>query len=201
MEGSIFGKGLVLAASPRRGGNSDAAAELVRKVWEKETEDIAVLRVADLGISPCLSCGFCEDHPGGCSQVEDDALDLLRAIATAPAVCLVSPIYFYHLPAQLKILLDRAQAFWRVPAAEKPGQGRPLGLILLAARPRGDKLFEGAVSTLHTVCDVLGMTLAEPLLLRNLDASCALGLTPDVQERVTAYAQSLGHLLDRGDCC
>lgn len=189
-----WGQPLVVAGSARRGGNTDTAAALVGSILGAK-----VLRVADLQVSPCMSCGFCDAHPGVCAldnmsgvtAEQDGIVTLLNAIATSPVACFVSPIYFYHLPAQVKAMVDRAQAFWALPQAQKPGQGRALGVVLLAARARGDKLFEGTLATLRIFCDVLGMTLAEPLLLRNLDAPQALSVNIEAQVRITEYAQAL----------
>ena len=105
--------------------------------------------------------------------------------------CLVSPIYFYPLPAQAKALVDRAQAFWHLSPDRKPGGGRRLGVVLLGARPRGDKLFSGALLTVRYMAEALGLTAAEPLLLYGLDGADALRSRPDLGERVTEYGRAL----------
>lgn len=180
---------LVLACSPRRRGNTDTAAALAHAALGGAAAD-GPLRVADLGLRPCVACGHCDAAPGACPQ-PDAALPLLRALASAPVACLVSPIYFYHVPAQAKALIDRAQAFWGLPPERKPGQGRRLGVVLLAARPRGDKLFAGALLTLRYMAEALGLTLAEPLTLYGLDAPDALRGRPDLQSAVGNYGRAL----------
>lgn len=194
----------VLACSARRHGNTDTAAELACAGLAAQTERACrTIRVADHQILPCISCGYCFKHPGACSQdnngqacpqtarTADVALPLLHRLCEAPVACLVSPIYFYHLPAQAKALVDRAQSFWALPPERKPGQGGQLGVILLGARPRGKKLFAGALLTLHYMAEALGLTLADPLLLYGLDEVDALRQRPDAQERIKAYALAL----------
>lgn len=83
-------------------------------------------------VLPCRDCGACERTAAQITPEEfitdpaalcplsnqDDSRPLLNALAAAPLVAFCSPIYFYHLPAQLKALLDRCQIFYR--AAENP---------------------------------------------------------------------------------
>lgn len=189
------GNALVLACSPRRGGNTDTAAALVAAALASPAGDHGrtpdeIRRVADLDIGPCLACDACAASPGSCART-DAALPLLAALAAAPAACLVSPIYFYHLPAQAKALVDRAQAFWHLPPGRKPGGGRRLGVVLLGARPRGEHLFTGALLTLRYTAQALGLVLADPLLLYGLDGPGALRGRPDLAARVTEYGRAL----------
>ncbi len=188
------GHPLLLAASARRNGNTDHAAAILRQALADQGREPDLLRIADLTARPCIACGYCDTHPGACvldaptPDGPDVALPLLRALAEAPAACLLSPTYFYHLPARAKGLIDRAQSFWAVPPEKKPGRGKRLGVILLGARPRGDQLFAGSLLTLRYMADALGLTLAEPLLLYGLDAPNALSRRPDLEARVREYA-------------
>lgn len=197
------GRAVVWACSPRRGGNTDTAAALLGEAMKLRDfpadaappDQLAgpgcvIRRTADAGVQPCVACGSCDTRPGSCPQ-RDDALPLLRELCAAPAACIVSPIYFYHLPAQAKALIDRAQAFWGLPAAGKPGQGRRLGLVLLGARPRGEKLFAGAVLTLRYMADALGLVPAEALLLYGLDGPDDLRERPGLQARIREYGLAL----------
>lgn len=183
---------LILACSPRRGGNTDTAAALLAAALSPPTgaASAEIRRVADVEPGPCLACDACAARPGTCVR-HDAALPLLKDMASASAACLVSPIYFYHLPAQAKALVDRAQAFWHLSPDRKPGGGRRLGVVLLGARPRGDKLFSGALLTVRYMAEALGLTVAEPLLLYGLDGADALRSRPDLGERVTEYGRAL----------
>lgn len=189
-------RSLVLACSPRRSGNTDTAAELLADALSRSPGmgPADMRRVAELAPGPCLACDACAATPGNCVQ-RDGALPLLRDMAAAPVACLISPIYFYHLPAQAKALMDRAQAFWHLPPDRRPGAGRRLGVILLGARPRGDKLFSGALLSIRCMAEALGMGMAEPLLLYGLDGADALRGRPDMGKRVTEYGHALASAL------
>ena len=179
---------IILACSPRLGGNTDYAAALVHQTLPGLRSSIT--RTADLPVRPCSACGHCSGHPGTCSldEMPDRGTLLLRTLCETSLVCLVSPVYFYHLPGHTKGLLDRAQAFWSLPPAQKPGQGKKTGLILLAARQRGKNLFAGSLLSLRYALESLGLCPVKPLLLRGLDEANALALNPEAQEKICSYA-------------
>lgn len=176
------------ACSPRRGGNSDFAASLVRLTIGAPCE---MRRVAEEGVRPCVSCGFCDGRPGECSLdgPGDGAHVLFERMCRSPLSVVVSPVYFYHLPAQAKAWIDRTQRFWA--CGKKPGEGRPVTAVLLGARPRGEKLFEGAERTLRYMALTLGLTWVEPLRLYGLDAPGDLAASPEAADRVRDFASEL----------
>lgn len=177
----------LLVCSPRRKGNSDTAAAWLREAFTLPAE---VHRVADLPVHPCVSCGHCAEHPGACllDGPEDGALFLLQALMAGPAACLVSPIYFYHLPAQAKALVDRCQRYWK---GLPPGRGTPLGAVLLAGRSQGEQLFQGAALTLRYMAYTLGMKPVPPLCLYGTDALDASSRQEEFRERIQGYALKL----------
>ena len=180
---------LLAACSPRRGGNSDFAAHLLQEALPGRS---LVRRVADLGVRPCISCGFCALHPGFCSldTPEDGAKALFEDMQRARFCLVISPVYFYHLPAQAKAWVDRTQRFWA--CGEKPAHGRILSAVLFGARPRGEKLFEGAERTLRYMALALGMSWQEPLRLYGLDGPDALEKSAEARERILEYAKGFG---------
>lgn len=219
----------VLAASPRPGGNSDAAARLFLQGFARTGPQGGAEVVQDSPepvflrahrVEPCVSCNACahaarhakslnmEDAgasgPGpslhfGCPlTLKDGSTPLLRLLANAAGLCIVAPIYFYHLPAALKALVDRTQPFWALRDAgitcysgQKP---RLCHVILLAARPKGDKLFEGSLLTLKYALEPLNIRLADPLLLHALDGPSDLLEQPGAMRSVVDYGEAAGRL-------
>ena len=177
------------SCSPRRGGNSDAA---VLELQNALPGPCLVRRVAEAGVRPCVSCGFCASHPGSCALdgPEDSAAALFQAMFQARLSIVVSPVYFYHIPAQAKAFVDRTQRWWA--CGEKPGRGRVLSAVLIGARPRGEKLFEGAERTLRYMALGLGMEWREPLCLYGLDGPGELAVHPESLERIRNFAGRLG---------
>lgn len=184
MAASVF----LASCSPRRGGNSDVAVSLLH---ETIAAPCTVRRVADQHVRPCISCAYCDRHPGSCSLdgPGDGARELFQLMCSSALTVLVSPIYFYHVPAQAKAWIDRAQCFWK--CGDKPGGGRAVTAVLLGARPRGEKLFEGAERTLRYMALAVGLEWLEPLRLYGLDEVGALASNREAVERLRAYAAAL----------
>ncbi len=166
---NIQGAVLVLCASPRRGGNCDHAARLATDALRDAGMAVLTLALRDYRVLPCIACGHCSRHPElPCPlRAKDDSGPLLDALTAAPGLLLTAPIYFYHLPAQFKALIDRAQPIWTAKEAglATPPPGRAAGVVLAAARPRGERLFEGSLLTLPLWLDLLGLDMAGALAL------------------------------------
>ena len=130
----------------------------------------------------------------GCPQARrDGSASLLNRLAFARSMCLVSPIYFYHLPAQLKALLDRTQPFWHLHNMGFEGfraRERRCHVILLGAREKGERLFEGSLLSIKYALAGAGIRLADPLLLYGLDAASDLASDDGIQERIRKYAEN-----------
>ena len=146
----------VLACSPRSSGNTDRMVHNFVQGVRASGANAEVSYLRDYTVLPCVACHFCaEDPAANCLLAKrDDAESLFRLIDEAPLVFIASPIFFYHLPAQFKGFVDRAQRFWgrrqrerKDPAWRQP-PSRPGMVGLVAARTRGDNLFEGSMLTL-----------------------------------------------------
>ncbi|MDR2076723.1 MAG: NAD(P)H-dependent oxidoreductase [Desulfovibrio sp.] len=188
---------LILACSPRPGGNCDDAADLFAQALGQGPgfpAPLPVTRLRSFRIAPCLACSACaQPDPSlawGCPQsARDDSAPLLRALAEAPALCLIAPVFFYHLPSPLKALLDRTQPFW---LRKTPFPPRICRVILIAGRPRGKKLFAGSLLTLRYALISLNIRLADPLLLRGLEAPGDLISSRSASQAVLDYGRQAG---------
>jgi multimeric flavodoxin WrbA len=129
----------------------------------------------------------------GCPlAAKDHSTPLLSFLTEAPSLCLVSPIYFYHLPALLKALLDRTQPFWNLSDRGIDvfrTRERTCHVILIGARPQGKQLFAGSLLTLKYALAGLRIKLAEPLLLYGLDKASALADDSRTGEQVFQYGR------------
>jgi len=194
---------LVLACGPRAKGNSDRAAELMAQGLAQAGAAPRLAYLRDMAVSPCLGCQRCAVSPGHACvlQATDQAETVFGWILAAPLVLFSSPIYFYHLPAGFKGLIDRAQRFYAARMAGDPALAalprRTAQVCLVAGRPRGEKLFEGSLLTLRYFLWPFNVALAEPLCLPGLDAPGDLRAAPDTEARVAAYAAQAWQSLER----
>jgi multimeric flavodoxin WrbA len=119
--------------SPRVEGNSDILLREALKAVEGPTHDVSIFRLNTMKIRPCQNCGGC-DKTGVC-VVNDDMQEINRAIREADRVILSSPIFFFGLSAQSKIMIDRCQSFWCEKYLLKktipPGPHGRKGLLML----------------------------------------------------------------------
>ena len=165
-------KVLVLEGSPRRGGNSQVLMDAVARGIVRVGGTLERVRVADLNIAPCIGCGGC-DQTGHC-VVKDEMTGLYEKIVAARRLLLVSPIYFYALPAQLKAAIDRSQALWnRKQLRIKKGEWREdpdrKGYLVAVAATKGARVFEGSILTAKYFFDATGFTYAGELLVKGID--------------------------------
>ncbi len=168
---------VILACSPRAGGNSDAMAQLVAQGVRQEGKEAQVVYLRDYSILPCTSCGACFQHATQRCVLEDkdDTERLFQLLEGEGAVVLTLPIYFYHVPAVLKALLDRGQKYWaKRQAAEQDGTAvqkheKHLYPVLVAARPRGENLFTGTLLSLRLFGELFQRTVGDGSVWRGYD--------------------------------
>ncbi len=103
---------IAFLGSPREGGNTELILkETIRGIEEPGSGSIVqVFNLNLMNISPCQNCGGC-DETGVCVY-EDDMTQIYDAIRSADRIILASPIFFFALSAQVKVMIDRCQAFW-----------------------------------------------------------------------------------------
>jgi len=189
---------VVFACSPRGGGNSDHAAALFAEGFGEAGGRARIVHLRDYAVRPCLGCRKCAASPGNTCVLAatDDCERLFAIIARAPLAVFCSPIYFYHLPAGFKALIDRAQRFYELGQMRQklePRQAEPAPrqarIVLVAGRPRGEKLFAGSLLTLSYFLKCFRMEPTAPLTLRGLDAPGDLAAAEDSAEAVRAYGR------------
>lgn len=100
---------VVLSASPRKGGNSDLLCDQFIKGATESGNHVEKIFIQDKKINFCLGCMACQHNGGECVQV-DDMNAILEKMIQADILVMATPIYFYNMDAQLKVLIDRSCA-------------------------------------------------------------------------------------------
>ena len=165
-------KVVAIFGSPRRKGNT---ATLLREAIRGASESGAVVEevvLRDQKISPCLEIYGCKEA-GECA-IKDDFQKVRDLILEAQGLILASPIFFYSVSAQTKILMDRFQSLWvkkywidKTPKNQKNFQRK--GLFIAVGATKGKKLFDGSLLSMRYFFDILDMELWQSLLYRQLD--------------------------------
>lgn len=169
---------LALAASPRRGGNSESLLDEFLVGLTKAGGSFEKIVLPDLAIAPCR-----EDHhclrTGECS-IQDDAGELFRKILEAEKIVLASPVFFYALPAQLKALVDRVELYFIRKYSLKqsiPGLPRHAFVIMVGAT-EGERTFEGSFVTLKEFFSILNANISGRLTFRGIEKTDDLKKRP-----------------------
>lgn len=191
------GSPLVLACSPRKGGNSDTAAALLAEGLISAGASPLLVHLRDLDITPCRGCQACgRDPQHRCVLMEQDqSEELFRLIMAAPMLFFASPIFFYHLPAGFKGFIDRAQRFYEARLSGDPALAalapKSAHMCMVSGRPRGEKLFEGSFLTMRYFLWPFNATLGEPLLLPGYDGPDDLAGDESARAKAREFASNV----------
>ncbi|MBN2171460.1 MAG: flavodoxin family protein [Candidatus Krumholzibacteriota bacterium] len=108
---------LAFHGSARRGANSSL---LLREVLDAAREGGAAVEeifAHRLDLKPCRGCLRC-NSARRCSQTGDAWDALSGRIEAADVLAFASPVFFHHLTAPLKMLLERFRCFFHVQITE-----------------------------------------------------------------------------------
>ena len=183
---------LGILGSPRASGNSNTVLEQALAGAASAGAQTEVLRVAELSISGCRACGYCEEADG--CQIPDAMQDVYPRLLTADVIFLAAPVFFYGLPAQLKALIDRCQACFCKRRREKKHlprrAARGRGYLIGVAAQRRNDLFVGIECTARYFFQALDLTYAGSLLLRGLEDPTAARESQTVCRRAYDFGKT-----------
>jgi len=104
-------KVLVLAASPRKGGNSDILCGRFVTGAQEAGNETETIFLRDRKIGFCRACDSCRSS-GECVQ-KDDMAEILEGMIAADVIVMATPVYFYTMNGPMKTLIDRTYARYR----------------------------------------------------------------------------------------
>lgn len=185
---------LGIYGSPREKGNTDTLLDALLEGAGGAGAEVERVYLRELKMLPCREDYGCRED-GRCTFKDDfeGAYDLIEA---ADAVALASPIFFYSVTAQTKILIDRCQAFWiRKYELKKPIKTVRPGVFIAVGGTKGKKLFDSALLTVRYFFDAIDVELADTLLVRGVDEKGDIDKFPETIEK----ARSIGKALAAGE--
>lgn len=162
--------------SPRIGGNTELLLNEALKGVDARIHKIQLFRLNQMDIKPCQNCGGCDDT--GICIIEDAMSTIYEAIRFADRVILASPIFFFGLSAQTKIMIDRCQAFWcekyllkKTLSSEHHGRK---GLLMLVGGMKSDTGIRCAEATAKAFFRSISVQEHETLGFLSIDARGAI---------------------------
>lgn len=109
-------------ASPRKNANTQTLVEAVLAGASDKGAETRLVNLRELNINGCLGCEGCKKQLGTCVQ-KDDLSTLMREMTEYDAIVMGTPIYWYQVTAQFKMLVDRLYSFIQI--TEDPATGAP----------------------------------------------------------------------------
>ena len=148
-------KVLLLNGSPRK-GNTHTAVELIAQgIKENLKAEVEVIEVAKYKVAGCVACDYCVTNVGKCVNQKDDGQLLADKIAEADVVVFASPIYWWGISAQIKLVLDRIY----MKKFEREKKYKQVGIIAIGADGLEDEEYELISRQFKCICNFIGWDL------------------------------------------
>ncbi len=101
---------IVISTSLRAGSNSDMLADKFVEGVRAAGHEVEKVSLRGKRLAFCKGCMGC--HKLGRCVIDDDANDIMRKVLNADVVCWATPIYYYEMSGQMKVLIDRMNAMY-----------------------------------------------------------------------------------------
>ena len=189
-------KVVAIQGSPRHGGNTEIVLDAVLAGLagaSKGDFTFTLIRAAEKKLSGCQECFTCQtvsDVPG--CAVKDDMQEVYTALLNTDLIILASPVFCWGLTAQIKAVLDRLYACFKL--REIPPRwllaGKRIALVLTAGgtQTEGANLCEAAYDQLVTMSH---LSDAGRLICPSLKGPRQTRSDTALLERAQAFGRSL----------
>jgi multimeric flavodoxin WrbA len=147
---------LILAASPRKNGNSTILALKVAEGVKAEGGEADVVSLGNLKIAPCNACDVCRTKPETGCVIKDDMQPLYKKIEDAQGVIFATPVYWFNVSAQMKLFIDRTYAIHG--KGYYAFTGKDVGVILTYEDE--DVFVSGGINALRSFQDIFAYVKA-----------------------------------------
>jgi multimeric flavodoxin WrbA len=172
---------VVLQGSPRGEGNSSILAGWTAESAEELGRTAQVLFPHDLDIHHCIGCYQC--YNTGYCIFDDDMGMIIATLNDSALVVVCTPVYTMTVPAGLKLLMDRCQAYHANRLLSGDTRTRK-GLLLSVAGRNGPENFSCLQSTVHAFMRNLGMHPWGDILVDGMDVIQDIRTVPNIREQV-----------------
>lgn len=107
---------VIISSSPRKFGNSDTLCHEFEKGAKEAGHNVKYINLADMKIGYCIGCYACK-NTGKCFQ-NDGMNEIGELLKNADVIAFGTPVYFYTMSGQLKVLIDRLVPFYEEISAD-----------------------------------------------------------------------------------
>ena len=123
---------LVLNGSPRKGNTLTAINAFAKGV--SDNHELEVVDTYKLKVAPCTGCGVCQCYKG--CVAKDDSNMIVDKIVEADVVVFATPVYWWGITAQMKLVIDKCYCKGAYLKNKK------VGIIVVGGANTNDKQYE-----------------------------------------------------------
>ena len=175
-------KVLGIVCSPRMHGNTEIIVQEALKSAEEAGAEVEMFTLVGKAMHPCDACESC--LKSGKCKTEDDMTPLYQKMLEADGIIFGTPVYFWTVSAQAKIIMDRTYPYRRLKSLRKK-----VGAALVVTRRAGGT----------SACSVFNNYFTMQRMVCAGNAICYGADRGDVNEdeRGLAEARSVGRVVVR----
>jgi len=172
---------VIIQGSPRPDGNCGILTGWASEAAKGAGRTIRVIYPHDLDIHCCIGCYQC--YNTGTCVFDDDMAGIIDAVRGARLIIVCSPVYTNTVPAGLKLVIDRMQAYH----AERTlfgGRSKKLGILFSVAGRKGGDNFTCIKKVIIPFFQNLGIEPAGQVLIDSVDAVRDIRKLPGREDEV-----------------
>ena len=177
-------KVLLINGSPRKGNTMTALNALKKGLAQMPDAEVEEIICAEKTFVPCKACNAC----GSMSRCifADDSPDTNAAVEAADAIVFATPVYWWGMSAQMKLLVDKFYA----RDVKLRGLNKKVGSIVIGEADQDDPEYEIIAKQIWCIADYLGW---ETVFQRSYSANKPKDLAAD--EAALKEIEGLAELL------
>ena len=164
---------IVIINGSARKGNTLTAIQAFTEDVAKGNE-IEIIAPEKLTIAPCKGCGVCQCSKGCVDQ--DDTNPTIDKIVAADVIIFATPVYWWGMSAQLKLIIDKCYC------KGLHLKNKKVGVLVVGAAPVGSIQYELIDKQFQCMADFLSWNML-------FQKSCSASDRADLSENADAIAE------------
>jgi len=172
---------VIIQGSPRPDGNCAVMASWVVEKLNSMGMGNVVFQPDGMYIRPCTGCYQCYNY-GHCVFL-DDMREVYASFLSASVVVIISPVYTNTVPAGLKALFDRFQAYHAMNTLNEKKHDAS-GLFISTAGRKGMENFSHIVPVVDAFMAVSGIKKKGQILVEDIDEIFDVRSVPGLKKKI-----------------
>lgn len=125
----------IINGSPRKNGNSATVVEQLLLGFKEANHDIEIINANQKKVQGCIACDVCKSSHGKCTHT-DDTNTVLNTLLNSDLLIFVTPVYWWGVSAQMKLIIDKFYAI------QKGLKNKKYGLVSIGGNSTNDIQYE-----------------------------------------------------------